>query len=212
MVCSIMFMSTGDSTTQSTVGSRRGEAQRLQISLSAKLLQRWQCWSLQGLPHSLAQPGRPRTIVLKQVAGRPCAGRFGADPGQTAQGLDERLPGWSESTLGSEGQLELGKVQSGGKAGHFSWDSASPRRTASLSAAATRSSSISRSSITEGSMADPPHGMGAGHHHLTMPAPAWPSTSVWASCSCAFSCFPASSGPVSSAQRFHLSSCHFSVR
>ncbi len=110
-------------------------------------------------------------------------------PGQATQRLDQAFE------RGFSGQrLRTGSFMPGGRPGMpavslpiFSLLTASARRTPSLKAAATRSSSMSLSSSSRlGSMATRLTSCLQVMVTFTRPAPDWPSTSIVASSSCAF--------------------------
>src|SRR5690606_20838672 len=122
---------------------------------------------------------RAALITLQQMIGHALR-RLGADPGQAAQCLDQFV----EAGRRHRPAAQNGSFMPGGRFSPavtldiFSWVAASTLRTASLSAAATRSSSISRSSMTDSSMDTRRTSYLQVICTLTMPAPDCPSTSI----------------------------------
>src|SRR5690606_7429200 len=131
----------------------------------------------------------PVGVVLKRVIGH-AAGRAHSHPWQAAQGFDQA---GERFRLGQRRIHQNGSFIPGGMgmpavtADIFSWDVASALRSASLTAAATRSSSMSLSSASRlGSMVTRLTSLRQFITTLTRPAPDWPSTSIEASCSWTF--------------------------
>ncbi len=190
-----MTWSAGVSTTHSTEASRRSSRQVSQTSCSVKVLQRWQ-WRICPPRRAVHRPACARPRGRAAAGGRPCAGRTWARR-RAAPAALRPVPAARSGTMPSQWRSER-QLEPGGSGRPeviepiFSCEVASALRTASLKAAATRSSSRSLSSPSAsrlGSMVTRLTSFLQVMTTLTRPAPDWPSTSIRASCSCIFFMF-----------------------